>query len=55
MLEENKVEAVDGGYYEVRPDTLFIYGDNPNAVQNLRLLRLELKKVGIGLSAFDRG
>ena len=54
LLDEGRIEAADGGYYEIRPDTLLIHGDNPHAIENLKVLRSELEKAGIGVSAFGR-
>ncbi len=46
LLREGRVEAVDGGYYEISPDTLLVHGDNPQAVETLQALRAELEKDG---------
>lgn len=54
ILTEGRVEAVGGGYYEIRPDTLLVHGDNPKAIENLRVLRSELEKTGIQISSFSR-
>lgn len=54
LLNEGKVEAFDGGYYEINPDTLLVHGDNPNAIENLKALRLELEKAGIEISSFGK-
>jgi UPF0271 protein len=52
LLDEGRVEAADGGYYEIRPDTLLIHGDNPSAIENLRVLRSELERAGVKVAAF---
>lgn len=52
LLNEGRIEAADGGHYEIRPDTLLIHGDNPSAIENLRVLRSELEKAGVEVSAF---
>jgi UPF0271 protein len=52
LIHEGKVEAVDGGYYEIDPDTLLVHSDNPNAIENLKVLRLELQKAGIEVTSF---
>ncbi len=52
LLEEGKVEAVDGGYYEIHPDTLLVHGDNPRAIETLQALRSELEKEGFRISSF---
>ena len=52
LLNEDRIEAADGGYYEIRADTLLIHGDNPSAIENLRVLRSELERAGVKVSAF---
>ncbi len=53
LLNEGRMEAV-GNYYEIDPDTLLVHGDNPKAIENLRVLRSELGKAGIKVSSFDK-
>lgn len=50
LLLEGRVEAVDGGYYEISPDTLLVHGDNPQAVETLQALRAELEKDGFQIT-----
>jgi 5-oxoprolinase (ATP-hydrolysing) subunit A len=50
LLLEGRVEAVDGGYYEISPDTLLVHGDNPQAVETLQALRAELGKDGFQIT-----
>ena len=50
LLREGRVEAVDGGYYEISPDTLLVHGDNPQAVETLQALRAELEKDGFQIT-----
>jgi UPF0271 protein len=52
ILNENRVAAVEGGYYEIEADTLVVHGSNPNVVENLRALREEIDKQGIQVAAF---
>jgi UPF0271 protein len=52
LLNEGRIETVDGGYYKIEPDTLLIHGDNPNVVDILKALRSELDKAGIKVSSF---
>ena len=52
LLNEGRMEAVDG-YYEIDPDTLLVHGDNPKAIENLRVLRSELGKAGIKVASFS--
>jgi UPF0271 protein len=47
-----RVEAVEGGWVEVRPRTLCIHGDNPNAPQIARAVREALEAEGVRLEAF---
>ena len=53
ILDENRIEAVEGGYYEIEADTLVVHGSNPNVVENLRALRAELDRQGIQVAALN--
>ncbi len=52
MALHGRVEAVDGGWVEMRPQTLCIHGDNPNAVQIAKAVREALEAEGVRLVAF---
>lgn len=52
MALHGRVEAVDGGWVEMRPQTLCVHGDNPNAVQIARAVREALEAEGVRLVAF---
>ncbi len=52
LLNEGRMEAVDG-YYDITPDTLLVHGDNPKAIDNLRVLRSELEKMGVEVISFS--
>ncbi|GEM84069.1 LamB/YcsF family protein [Meiothermus hypogaeus] len=52
MVVEGRVEAVDGGWVEVRAQTLCIHGDNPNAVGIARAVREALEAEGIGIQTY---
>lgn len=52
MVVEGRVEAVDGGWVEVRAQTLCIHGDNPNAVAIARAVREALEAQGIGIHTY---
>ncbi|WP_295814051.1 LamB/YcsF family protein [uncultured Deinococcus sp.] len=52
MVTQGHVEAIDGGVFECRPDTLCIHGDNPNAVEIARAIREALAGVGVGIRPF---
>ena len=47
MLRENKVRAIDGSEVPVEADTICLHGDNPEAVEFARELRLALHQMGI--------
>ncbi|HUE41746.1 MAG TPA: 5-oxoprolinase subunit PxpA [Chthoniobacterales bacterium] len=51
MLQEGKVRSVDGVDVDVRPETICLHGDNPEAVEFARALRLQLEKEGVVLRA----
>ena len=51
MLRQGKVRSVDGVDVDVRAETICLHGDNPEAVEFARALRLQLKKDGIALRA----
>ena len=55
LLNEGRIEAVDGGYYKIDPDTLLVHGDNPNVVDILKMMRSELDKAGIKVTSFQKG
>jgi 5-oxoprolinase (ATP-hydrolysing) subunit A len=49
MVEDGTVVAMDGTTVELRVDTLCVHGDNPDAVDFVRLLRARLTEAGIDL------
>jgi len=49
MLHEGKVRSVDGMDVDVRAETICLHGDNPEAVEFARALRLQLEKEGVSL------
>ena len=51
MLREGKVRSVDGVDVDVRAETICLHGDNPEAVEFARLLRLELERQSVALRA----
>lgn len=51
MLGEGKVRSVDGVDVDVRAETICLHGDNPEAVEFARALRLQLEKDGVALRA----
>lgn len=51
MLREGKVCSVDGVDVEVRPETICLHGDNPEAVEFARTLRLQLETEGVAFRA----
>ena len=51
MLREEKVRSVDGVDVDVRAETICLHGDNPEAVEFARALRLQLEKEGVTLRA----
>ncbi len=51
MLREGKVRSVDGVDVDVRVETICLHGDNPEAVDFARALRVQLEKEGVRLRA----
>src|SRR3954454_6457501 len=51
MLRDNRVRAVDGSEVPVEADTICVHGDNPEAVEFARELRLALHQMGIMVAA----
>jgi len=51
MLREGKVRSFDGIDVDVRPETICLHGDNPEAVEFARELRSQLEKEGVALRA----
>lgn len=47
MVQQGRVEALDGGFFEFEAQTLCIHGDNPNAVQIAQAVRTALEAVGV--------
>lgn len=43
MVQEGRIEAIDGGFFEFEVDTLCIHGDNPNVVQIAQAVRAALE------------
>jgi len=52
MVKEGRIEAIDGGYFALRPQSLCIHGDNPYAVGIARAVRGALEAEGIEIRAF---
>ena len=52
MVLHHRVAALDGGWFELHPQTLCIHGDNPNAVAIARSIRQALEAEGIVVEAF---
>lgn len=52
MVQEGKVEAVDGTELPIRADTVCLHGDRPNAARLAQRLKAELKQAGVRVKAF---
>jgi 5-oxoprolinase (ATP-hydrolysing) subunit A len=50
MVKEHRVEAIDGGWFEMQPQTLCIHGDNPHAPEIAKEVRAALEAEGITIS-----
>jgi 5-oxoprolinase (ATP-hydrolysing) subunit A len=51
MVKENRIEAIDGGYVNIKIQSLCIHGDNPNAVAIAKTVREALEAEGITIKA----
>ena len=51
MLNEDKVQAIDGSDVHVEADTICVHGDTPHAVEFARELRICLHQSGVVISA----
>jgi UPF0271 protein len=47
MLKEGAVEAIDGSLVSIRPHTICLHGDTPEAVEMARKLRRKLETEGV--------
>ncbi|AEB12907.1 LamB/YcsF family protein [Marinithermus hydrothermalis] len=52
MVVEGKVKALDGGWVEVKAETLCIHGDNPESVAIARAVREALLAAGVEVRPF---
>ena len=52
MVTQGRVECLDGGVFELRPETLCVHGDNPHAPEIARAVRLALEAEGVTIGAF---
>jgi 5-oxoprolinase (ATP-hydrolysing) subunit A len=54
MLQEGKVESVEGHDVDIRAETVCVHGDTPGAVDFVRVLRSELEANGVDVRAPER-
>jgi 5-oxoprolinase (ATP-hydrolysing) subunit A len=52
MVTQGKIETIDGGWFEMKPQTLCIHGDNPHAVEIACHVRQALEAEGIKIERF---
>jgi UPF0271 protein len=52
MVEDQAITSINGVKVPVRPDTVCVHGDNPQAVRLAATVRTRLEKAGIGVRAF---
>ncbi len=53
MVEEQAVTSINGVKVPVRPQTVCVHGDNPDAVRLAETVRMRLENAGITVGAFD--
>lgn len=54
MARDGYVESVDGARVEVRPDSLCIHGDNPEALELVKATKAALESAGLILASFAK-
>lgn len=52
MVKEGRVETIDGGWFELKVQTLCIHGDNPHAPEIAKAMRGALEAEGIEIRTF---
>ena len=52
MVMQGKIETIDGAWFETKPQTLCIHGDNPHAVEIARHVRQALEAEGVKIERF---
>lgn len=52
MVQEHQVDTLDGGSLPIRPETLCVHGDNPEAPQIARAIREALEAAGVSVRAY---
>ncbi len=55
ILDEGRVEAIDGSYVDLHVDTVLVHGDTPNAIPVARAVRDALVNAGYELAPCGRG
>jgi 5-oxoprolinase (ATP-hydrolysing) subunit A len=54
MVKEKRIEALDGGWVDLRVQSLCIHGDNPRAVEIAKTVRQALEAEGITIQTFSQ-
>ncbi|MGV8982092.1 LamB/YcsF family protein [Clostridium sp.] len=54
MVTEGKVTAINGEELEIKADSICVHGDNPEAVEFVRLIKEELSKARIEIKPLDK-
>jgi 5-oxoprolinase (ATP-hydrolysing) subunit A len=52
MVTQGRIETIDGAWFEIKPQTLCIHGDNPQAVEIARHVRQALLAHGVKIARF---
>lgn len=53
MVKENKVEAINGKYINIKADSICVHGDNPKAIEFVKNIREELIREEIEISCIN--
>lgn len=53
MVTEGKVTAINGEDIDIKADSICVHGDNPEAIEFVRLIKEELLKSGVEIKSLD--
>jgi UPF0271 protein len=54
MVTEGKVTAISGEDMDIKVDSICVHGDNPEAVEFVRLIKEELMRAGVGIKPLNK-
>jgi UPF0271 protein len=54
MVTEGKVTAISGEDVDIKVDSICVHGDNPEAVEFVRLIKEDLFRAGVGIKSLNK-